>query len=461
MKRRDFGYLCSGSVLAAGMAGLDAAPAKAAADASLLQTTLTPWGAIRAGHADGSIPAWTGGNTTLPAGFREGDAIGELFPDEQPILTIDASNVSQHADKLSEGTVEMINRYGFSILVYPSHRTHALPQRIIDRIAANVATAGPVPQGYRFGFQGAFGGIPFPILDPDPLIAGPQAVYNANCQFKGFASKIPFDGWSVSNGQLSIAFAALYIQRYPYYQATSLENFNGIVFQTNVTYTGPANLVGQALVGQSYTDAALNPQMFWELLNGEGRVRRAPEIAFDTPASQVNDVGNYDENYGFNGSLERYDWKYLGLKEMYIPYNNNKVVTTAPQPAHLAHFIDPKIVRFELHRCRVVEATLHPGERNVDARRVVYIDEDTSAVQLADMWDANGGLVKTYFGYVMVRPDIPATMDIGGIIHNLQTGDYASELAAWGPAKPNSYYFTMDQPSQFFDPQELAANSQY
>jgi hypothetical protein len=461
MKRRDFGYLCSGSVLAAGMAGLDAAPAKAAADASLLQTTLTPWGAIRAGNADGSIPAWTGGYTTLPAGFREGDAIGELFPDEQPILTIDASNVSQHADKLSEGTVEMINRYGFSILVYPSHRTHALPQRIIDRIAANVATAGPVPQGYRFGFQGAFGGIPFPILDPDPLIAGPQAVYNANCQFKGFASKIPFDGWSVSNGQLSIAFAALYIQRYPYYQATSLENFNGIVFQTNVTYTGPANLVGQALVGQSYTDAALNPQMFWELLNGEGRVRRAPEIAFDTPASQVNDVGNYDENYGFNGSLERYDWKYLGLKEMYIPYNNNKVVTTAPQPAHLAHFIDPKIVRFELHRCRVVEATLHPGERNVDARRVVYIDEDTSAVQLADMWDANGGLVKTYFGYVMVRPDIPATMDIGGIIHNLQTGDYASELAAWGPAKPNSYYFTMDQPSQFFDPQELAANSQY
>ena len=461
MKRRDFGYLCSGSALAAGMAGLDAAPAKAAPDASLLQTTLTPWGAIRAGNADGSIPAWTGGYTTLPAGFQPGDPIGELFPDEQPILTIDSSNVSQHADKLSQGAVEMINRYGFSIVVYPSHRTHSLPQRVIDCIAANVGRAGPVAQGYRFGFQGAFGGIPFPILDPDPNIAGYQAVYNANCQFKGFASKTPFSGWSVNSGQLSIAFEALYIQRYPYYQATSLEEFNGMVYQTNVTYTGPANLVGQALVGQSFTNAALDPQMFWELLNGEGRVRRAPEIAFDTPASTTNDVANYDELYGFNGSLERYDWKYLGLKEVYIPYNNNKFITTLPQPAHLAHFIDPKITRFELHRCHVVEATLHPGERNVDARRVIYIDEDTSVVQLSDNWDAAGNLVKTYFGLLVVRPDIPATMDIGGMNHNLQTGDYASEIASWGPAKPNSYYFTTDQPSDNFDPQELAANSQY
>ena len=460
MKRRDFGYLCSGSALAAGMGALDATPASAA-DASLLQTTLTPWGAVRAGNADGSIPAWTGGYTTIPAGFQNGDVIGELFPDEQPILTIDASNVSQHADKLAEGTVAMINKYGFSLLVYPSHRTHALPQKVIDCIAANVGRAGPVAQGYRFGFQGGFGGIPFPILDPDPNIAGYQAAYNANCQFKGFATKLPFDGWSVNSGQLSIAFAAVYTQRYPYYQATSLEDFNGIIFQTNVTYTGPANLVGQALIGQSYTDAALHPQMFWQLLNGEGRVRRAPEIAFDTPASTTNDVANYDELYGFNGSLERYDWKYLGLKEIYIPYNNNKYLTTPPQPAHLAHFIDPKITRFELHRCHVVEATLHPGERNVDARRVLYIDEDTSAVQLADMWDGAGNLSKTYFGLVICRPDVPCTYDIGGMNHNLQTGDYASEIASWGPAKTNAYYYTMDNPSEYFDPQELAANSQY
>ena len=464
MKRRTFGYMCSGSALAtvAGV-GLDATPAKAAPDASLLTTTLTPFGSIRAGNADGSIPAWTGGYTTLPEGFQPGDPIGELFPDEQPILTIDASNVAQHTDRLSEGVVAMINNYGFSVQVYPTHRTHSMPQSIYDRIAANMSAAVPaVPgQGYRFGFTGAYGGIPFPILDPDPVIAGEQAVLNANAQFKGYASKAPFQGWSVNSGVLSPAFTALYQQRYPYYQATSLADYNGLTFQTNVTYTAPANLVGQALIIQSYTNSALNPQIAWELLNGEGRVRRAPELSFDTPANTVNDVANYDELYGFNGSLERYDWKYLGTKEMYIPYNNNRIITTLPEPVHLTRFIDPKVVRFELHRCRVVAAKLHPGERNVDSRRVLYIDEDTSSVQLADEWDANGGLVKTYIGLVVVRPDIPATMDIGGFNYNLQTGDYDSLVASWGPAKPHSYFFTMDMPASLFDPQEMAANSQY
>jgi hypothetical protein len=461
LKRRDFGYLCSGSALTAGLAGLSVASADAAQDASLLRTTLTPWGAIRAGNADGSIPAWTGGYTTLPQGFKPGDPIGELFPQEQPILTIDSNNVSQYADRLSEGAVDLINRYGYSIEVFPSHRTHALPQGIIDRIAANVATAGPVPQGWRFGFQGAFGGIPFPILDPDPLIAGPQVVYNANTQFKGYASKVPFQGWSVNSGQLAFAFSATYLQAYPYYQAKSLEEYNGMTFQTNVTYVGPANLVGQALVLYGYTNAALHPQIGWELLNGEGRVRRAPELSFDTPSSQVNDIGNFDELYGFNGSLERYDWKYLGLKEMYVPYNNNKLITTAPQPVHLTHFIDPKVVRYELHRCHAVEATLHPGERNVDARRIIYIDEDTYSVMLTDNWDSGGNLIRTWINLVVARPDIPATMNIGGFIHNLQTGDYASLVASWGPAAPNTYLFAMSEPAELFDPQELAANSQY
>ena len=461
MKRRNFGYLCSGSALAAAMAGLDVAPAQATADASLLKTTLTPFGSVRAGNADGTIPAWTGGYTNLPAGFQDGDAIGELFPDEQPILTVDASNVAQHADRLSKGIVQMINQSGFSVEVYPSHRTHALPQRIIDRIAANVTEAQPVPQGLRFGFTGAFGGIPFPILDSDPAIAGAQAVWNANCQFKGFAAIAPYKGWSVNSGQLAIAFDAVYQERFPYYQATSLAGYNGMTYQSHIVYTGPANQVGQALVLYSYTNAALHPQMAWQLLNGEGRVRRAPEIAFDTPSSQTNDIANYDEINGFNGSLERYDWKYLGLKEMYVPYNNNKIVTTVPQPVHLKYFIDPKVVRFELHRCHVVEAMLHPGERNVDARRMLYLDEDTSTVCLADNWDSNGGLARTWISLVVVRPDIPAVMNIGGMVHNLQTEDYASLVAAWGPAAPRSYFFPQTLSDDLFDPQELAAESQY
>jgi hypothetical protein len=34
-------------------------------------------------------------------------------------------------------------------------------------------------------------------------------------------------------------------------------------------------------------------------------------------------------------------------------------------------------------------------------------------------------------------------------------------VASWGPAAPNTYLFAMSEPAELFDPQELAANSQY
>ena len=40
--------------------------------AARLGQDLTPLGGERAGNADGTIPAWTGGITTPPAGYRPG-----------------------------------------------------------------------------------------------------------------------------------------------------------------------------------------------------------------------------------------------------------------------------------------------------------------------------------------------------------------------------------------------------
>src|ERR1700689_738406 len=41
--------------------------------AQQLKTTLTPLGGERAGNKDGTIPAWTGGYTTVPTGYKSGD----------------------------------------------------------------------------------------------------------------------------------------------------------------------------------------------------------------------------------------------------------------------------------------------------------------------------------------------------------------------------------------------------
>ena len=211
MKRRSFGLLAGSSVVAMQVAG-KARAQSAAPDASQLGTTLTPMGGEMAGNADGSIPAWTGGVTTLPAGVGPNEFVPDLFPDEQPVLVIDSSNVSQYAHMLSEGAVTMMTKYqGFKIKVYPTHRTAAAPQAVYDRIKANVATAkftDDDPVGGRFGFQGAFGGVPFPIPDTsNPLAAGAQIIWNYNACWASYAYHKPYQAWSVSNGQLSLAFA--------------------------------------------------------------------------------------------------------------------------------------------------------------------------------------------------------------------------------------------------------------
>src|SRR5579864_4575771 len=99
MKRRDFGLLASTSLATA--ATLRPARAQSAApDPALLTTTLTPMGAERAGNDDGSIPAWTGGLVSAP--LPPDQAVGvHLFEDEQPLYTIDASNMTKYADLLT------------------------------------------------------------------------------------------------------------------------------------------------------------------------------------------------------------------------------------------------------------------------------------------------------------------------------------------------------------------------
>ena len=90
MKRRDFGLLAGTSLATA--ATLRTANAQTAADPALLTSTLTPMGAERAGNADGSIPAWTGGLVSPPLPSNQPVAV-HLFEDEEPLYTIDSSNM--------------------------------------------------------------------------------------------------------------------------------------------------------------------------------------------------------------------------------------------------------------------------------------------------------------------------------------------------------------------------------
>ena len=53
---------------------------------------LTPVGAERAASKDGSIPEWSGGITTAPAGWKGGQKRIDPFKDDKPLYSIDATN---------------------------------------------------------------------------------------------------------------------------------------------------------------------------------------------------------------------------------------------------------------------------------------------------------------------------------------------------------------------------------
>ncbi len=459
MKRRTLGLLAGTSLATLKFRKV---MAQTSVDPSLLTTTLTPVGAERAGNADGSIPAWTGGYTTLPEGWRPGQAMPDFFSGEQPIATINASNMAQHAGRLTDGVMALMTKYGFSIKVYPTHRTAAAPQSVYDNIAKNAVSAQLDPGGPRMGFKSAFGGIPFPMPDTnDPLSAGAQIIWNHNSRWAGYGYMAINWAYVVNNGSLVLASKNAITADYPFYSLSSnAANFGGIQYRYLDDVTGPSNLIGTQSLTYSTTDG---PTIAWELLNGQGRVRKAPEVSFDTPSSYTDGVSNYDEYFGFTGALLKYDWKFITKKEMYVPYNNNGLVLVEPQQAHLTHFLDPNLVRWELHRVWVVEATLHPGERNVLARRRYYVDEDTWIIAHGDAWDANGTLYHVNTCYNLVRPDLPGTVLGNNAVTNLQTGDFATITGNWNErAIPTlRYYDEIPNAKSTFDPESMAASAQY
>jgi hypothetical protein len=163
MDRRNFSILSGASALALS-AGMKRAAAQAAAP---LGAGLTPFGSEAAGNAAGTIPPWTGGLTATPPGFtwdQDKTLPPDFFASDTLLYEVNSSNVSQYAHLLSDGVQALIAK-GFTVPVYPTHRTAAYPDFVLQNIALNVNRAQLDPAGGRLGFSGGLGGIPFPIPD--------------------------------------------------------------------------------------------------------------------------------------------------------------------------------------------------------------------------------------------------------------------------------------------------------
>ena len=421
-------------------------------EAAKLGNELTPTGAVRAANADGSIPEWTGGMTTPPAGHKAGGSYVDPFADEKPLFTIDASNYQQYADKLTEGQKAMFAKYAdFKMPVYKTHRTATAPQWVFDNTKTNATNAELTGEGN--GVADAYGGYPFPIPQN-----GHEAIWNHNLRWLGSGVEKNYANLVVyPNGNLTVGQGQLW-ETYPYYDPKgSVDSFNGNIFQVLVQYSLPVRRKGEVILALDPVNQAKEPRQAWQYIPGQRRVRRAPTIAFDTPNAQFAGQATYDDSFMYNGSPERYDWKLVGKQELYIPYNNYKFTNEGLKgmdavTSKLAtpKFPNPDYMRWELHRVWVVEATLKDGTRHVYAKRTFFLDEDSWAVAATDIYDGRGNLWRAGFAGLINAYEVPATVIRSYWHADLQNGAYAFNEVDLEPLNFNEV-----KDDQFFTPGQV------
>jgi hypothetical protein len=377
--------------------------AVSADEAKALGTNLTAIGAEKAANKDGTIPAYTGGMTTAPAGYKAGDGIRpDPFAGEKPRLVVDGKNMAQHADKLTEGSKALLQKYPtFRMDVYPTHRSVAFPKFVADNTAKNAVRSKTLNDGRSM--EGAHAGFPFPIPK-----TGYEAMWNHLVRFNGQAYEAKYRNLNVdANGRPALATEGLSTQEYPFWDnsKTSAETF----WRIKLAYTGPARRAGEGLMLVDPLDIGTKDRRAWMYLPGQRRVKVAPDLAHDTPNPGTAGATTFDDTFIFNGSMDRFDFKLVGKKEMFVPYNAYAAVYQSKQDDLLKpNHLNPDLVRWEQHRVWVVEATLKEGKRHVYSKRVFYLDEDSWAAVASDEYDARGQIYRTGFAYMAPSYDVPA-----------------------------------------------------
>ncbi|NNG04602.1 MAG: DUF1329 domain-containing protein [Inquilinus sp.] len=407
----------TGALLAGAFAVLAAMPAKAQ-DPSQLGSTLTPFGAIRAGNADGTIPAWTGGITSPPAGYSIGDHHPDPFAGDRVQFSITGANADAYADKLTPGHLATLRQYpSFAMNVYPTRRSASAPQRIYDATIANARSAQLVADGN--GVDGASVGIPFPIPNN-----GLEAIWNHLLRFRG---ETVFRQYGQANPTAGGAYTMVRIDEKLLFRYARGEPGNtSVLFLQEVV--GPARLAGEILLVHETINQITEPRQAWTYNPGQRRVRRAPNIAYDNPGTAADGLRTSDNLDIFNGAPDRYTWDLVGRRELYVPYNAYKLHSNALsyddiiRPNHL----NPEHLRYELHRVWVVDARLKDGTSHIYARRTFYLDEDSWQIVAVDHYDSRGQLWRLGEAHGINYYEVPTFWTTLDTIYDLQAGRYTA-----------------------------------
>ncbi|MEE4639971.1 MAG: DUF1329 domain-containing protein [Wenzhouxiangella sp.] len=394
------------------------------ANIARLGQDLTPMGSVRAGNADGTIPAWTGGlgRDDWPAGFEPGDRHPDPYADDEPLFVITADNYQQYADQLSAGHKAAFERYPetFRMKIYPSRRSASFPERIYEMTQQNATTGRLVAGGE--GVADVAEGLPFPL----PQNAY-ELVWNHKLKYKGtggiryFNQVVPTARGSYQLIRLREEFLGLY-----YVEGNTIADTNNILLYFFQEVESPARLAGNILLVHESLNQIEQPRQAWIYNPGQRRVRRAPNVAYDNPGTASDGLRTNDMTDMFNGAMDRFTWEIVDQREMFIPYNSYQAHSDTLSPDDLVTpgHLNPEHMRYELHRVWIVEANLREGTRHINARRTMYLDADSYQIAIIDHYDQRGNMWRLSEAHSINYYDVPTLWVTIESTMDLQSGRY-------------------------------------
>ena len=421
-----------------------------------LGTTLTPWGAIKTGNKDGTIPAFEG-RVPTPAAYnpKNQGVRADPYANEKPLLSITAANMAQYQEKLSPGVKAMLQKYPtFRVDVYPSHRNMFYPKWVLDNTIKNATACKSVNNDLTL--EGCYSGIPFPLPKTGSEVMWNHLVkYTAPEAWVGRHQSYVVDasGTPTLQGDQVATFES------PWYDTkqTGVVPTGTDFFRYRHDVQGPARKAGESLMILESTKMGSGGTKIWQYLPGQRRVKMSPDLAYDTPQPQSGGTQTMDDVRGFNGALDRFDFKLIGKRELFIPYNSYKMQaggSCSTQQRLTPKHYNPDCVRWELHRVWEVEGKPKAGVRHLYSKRVMYFDEDTAGAGVSDSYDSAGSIyrVNMVFPYPFYEGD--GIMGDHFATFDLSTSAYNDSVTA---VETGGYRMVPRPPATYWTPDSMAA----
>jgi hypothetical protein len=423
-------------------------------EAAKLKSVLTPMGAEKAGNAEGTIPAWTGGLKTPPACYKgKPNRYCDPYADEKPLFTISAQNASKFNDRLSVGQQAMFRKYPetYKMNVFTTRRTAAYPDFVYEATYKNALNAELISSGE--GLANASVSVPFPIPK-----SGVEPIWNHKVRYRGVGGA----RWNVqaavtTSGSYNLVKITEDVKFHYGNPKTKPDQLGNVLIYFLQIVRDPPRLAGQITLVHETMDQVKEPRRAWQYNPGQRRLRRAPNVGYDNPGTASDGLRTNDQLDVFNGATDRYNWKIVGKKEMFVPYNSGKLHSDKYQYRDILKkgHINQDLPRYELHRVWVVEANVKPTTSHIYAKRVFYIDEDSWQMLLVDIYDRRGQLWRWQEGHaVQVYDELFVTLAMG-TIYDMQSGRY--QALEFNNQEPESV--VRDFPTTYFDPANVQKQS--